>query len=302
MPVDIAVNITDEQYLGVYMGKHKHEKDVEEVIKRAQEDSVKMVFLGTSLGTSIESMVLAESYTQYATIGIHPGSAEKASEEDIRCIEDILRENSIEKYKNLIRSEYIPKKEIKNPIETLIAIGEVGLDYYRDYSCKSKQREVFSRMMDLSSISSLPYLFHYRECQRDFLEITDGYSVNGVVHSFTGSVEEMKILVKKGYYIGINGASIRENTHTHVIEEIPEDRILLETDAPWCSIRKSSEYYKYTNDRLKPGKAWKKENGRKGRNEPVNLHQVIDIVAHIKNMTQDELIVQTDKNFYELFK
>ncbi|KAI5191521.1 TatD DNase family protein [Nematocida minor] len=304
MPYDIAVNITDGQYLGEYHQKSKHPCDIHSVINRAVEKNIQMVFLGTSVNSSIESVALGNEYGQYAAIGIHPGSAGGTTEEDVQKITDILEDQNIEKSRSRIRGEIlkIVGDKALESIKSVIAIGEIGLDYYREYSPKEKQREVFSSILKKTAKYKIPYIFHYRDCEDDFFEIVREYEVEGVVHSFTGTIEEMHRLVGKGYYIGINGASIRENETTGVIEKIPDDRLLIETDAPWCTIRKTSKYSELVGNYLKTSKRWKEGEGVKGRNEPVNLLEVIDVVAGIRNISKEELVEKTDSNFKKLFK
>ncbi|KAI5179601.1 TatD DNase family protein [Nematocida sp. AWRm80] len=308
MPTDIAVNITDSQYLGEYNGRKKHQMDMPAVISRGISNNIKMVFLSISLSTAVESIFLAQKYHQYSTIGIHPNSPLEGYIEEIESIKDILQRRSIERYKSLIRPEILTihsEREDKTVWDTsiLIAIGECGLDYHRDHNQPKLQKQVFQAQLELSRIVNLPYIFHYRECSRDFLEITSEYKVQGVVHSFTGTPEEMKDLIRQGYYIGVNGASIRENITTQTIEEIPLNRLLIETDSPWCTIRNSSPYHKYTKNYLQETKRFSSfESGVKGRNEPANLQQVIDIVAKIKNTTAESIIQQTETNFQSLFQ
>ncbi|OAG29960.1 TatD DNase family protein [Nematocida displodere] len=309
MPYDIAVNITDAQYSGEYYQKKKHPLDIPSVMTRAKAAGVHMLFLGLSLQSSIESIYLSNVFKEHASIGVHPGSTLQCTDGDVEQIADILQKKSISKYRSLIREEIrelsegatLEDREAGLYAAAPIAIGEVGLDYFREYSTKSQQKKVFRQMMDLSLGSSLPYIFHYRECERDFLEITSDYSVSGVVHSFTGMPEEMHALIRKNYYIGINGASIRENELTSVIEELPLEKLLVETDSPYCAIKKTSQYYPYTKEYLPQTKSWTPATGVKGRNEPANLFQVLDVISEIKNIPKNELINITNKNWSSLF-
>lgn len=304
MPYDIAVNITDCQYLGEYNKEKKHQCDIDSVIKRGKVSQVKMVFLGTSLSNSVESIALGNEYEEYSVIGIHPGSTEESTEEDIQQIKTILNTKSISAQKDRIRKDILSlvSNESLNNTKSIIGIGEIGLDYYRTYSSKERQKEVFTKLLEETVGYNLPYIFHYRECQEDFFRIISKYNVQGVIHSYTGSAEEMKQLVSKGFYIGINGASIRENEKTRIIEEVPLDRLLLETDAPWCSIRKTSNYSSAVGAYLKVNKKWVENEGVKGRNEPVNLFEVIDVICYIRSISAVQLIEITDKNFKKLFK
>lgn len=303
MPYDIAVNITDRQYLGEYHGNKKHPCDIPGVIERAASMGIGMVFLGTSVRSSVESAMLARAYGQYAAVGIHPGSAADATESDIQAIEEIVHSRDLSGYKETVGEEIrsIMQSRPLDKAARIIAVGEIGLDYYRDYAPKEKQKEVFRAILEKTSACGMPYILHYRDCEEDFHEIVSRHSIRGVVHSYTGTRREMERLVEKGYYIGINGASIRENESTQVIEHIPSSRLLIETDAPWCTIRKTSKYAGYIGKYLEVDKKWKQGKGVKGRNEPANLLEVVDAVAGIRNTTKEEVVNTTDKNFHMLF-
>lgn len=303
MPYDIAVNITDDQYFGKYHRSKKHPCDIPGVIERATLCGISMIFLGVSVSSSVESVMLANKYLQYASVGIHPGSAESATRADIQAIKEILLGNGSHMHKQTAREEILciaPPASLCT--DRIIAIGEIGLDYFRDYASKEKQKEVFQAILEETAGCSMPYILHYRDCEEDFHEIVSRHQIEGVVHSYTGTQREMERLLKKGYYIGVNGASIRENEKTHVIEQIPSDRLLLETDAPWCSIRNTSKYAPIVGKYLAVNKRWKEGEGVKGRNEPVNLLEVIDAVAEIRNMSKEEIVQITDANFHRLFR
>ncbi|KAI5188480.1 TatD DNase family protein [Nematocida sp. AWRm77] len=301
MVYDIAVNITDRQYTRT----EKRPNDIPSVIERAQREGVRMVFLGTTYQSSVESAAIAEAFGELATVGVHPLSSQTCTEEEIQSLQEIVRTQSIAGKAGSARQEIRellgmrPSLAPQGP--AIVGIGEVGLDYYRGAGFKEAQKRVFRSMLEMSRENTkLPFFFHYRDCQRDFLDVVDEYSVRGVVHSFTSSPEEMHVLVKKGYYIGINGLSINENHALSVIEEVPLDRLLLETDAPYCAVKRSTEYFKHAGSYLAQKRSWSADAGIKGRNEPVNLLQVVDIVAHIKNVSKEELVSITNKNFHTL--
>jgi len=304
MPYDIAVNITDAQYLGEYQGSEKHPCDIEHVVARAKAKEVKMVFLGTSFQSSVESAALAEAFGEYAVVGVHPLSSKECTAEDAAAIEEIAKQRTATGHESSIRQKVqavIERTERKHK-KRVIGVGEIGLDYYRGKESKSEQKKVFQTMLEIARKHALPCVFHYRECEEDFLDIAAEYrDVRGVVHSFTGSAEEMKQLVKMGYYIGINGLSIKESESTAVIEELPLERILVETDAPYCSLKKSSRYYESAGEYVAQRRKWSAEAGIRGRNEPANLHHVLDVVAEIKKIRKEDLAEITDKNFESLF-
>lgn len=126
----------------------------------------------------------------------------------------------------------------------VVAIGECGLDYDRLHFCKADvQKKYFERQLDLVVKYKLPLFLHCRNSfddfydiiQRNLAKITNG----GVVHSFDGTIEEAKKLIEIGFYIGLNGCSLKTEDQLKVVAQIPNERILIETDCPWCGIRPS---------------------------------------------------------------
>jgi TatD DNase family protein len=138
----------------------------------------------------------------------------------------------------------------------LAAMGEFGLDYDRLHYCsKSLQLHSFAAQLDVAASldPQLPLFLHSRAAHADFVALLksafgDGLEKlqrGGVVHSFTGTVEEMRELVGLGLHIGINGCSLKTVENCDVVREIPLDKLMLETDGPWCEVRPSHEGYKY---------------------------------------------------------
>lgn len=169
-------------------------------------------------------------------------------------------ENLIGKYKN-----------------KLVAIGECGLDYDRlNYSSKEEQLETFPVHFDLAEKYGLPLYLHNRNTAGDFCDLVrknrDKFG-EGVVHSFTDGIEELKDCLDLGLYIGVNGCSLKTEENIKVVKEIPLDRIMLETDCPYCEIRKSHAGYKYVKTHFEKKKKEKKlpESICKDRNEPISM-------------------------------
>lgn len=128
--------------------------------------------------------------------------------------------------------------------EKIVAIGECGLDYDRLHFCEADvQRKYFERQLDLVEKYGLPLFLHCRNSFDDFYEIlkrnltkiTNG----GVVHSFDGTFDEAEKFIELGFFIGINGCSLKTDEQLKVVAQIPNERILVETDCPWCAIRPS---------------------------------------------------------------
>lgn len=128
--------------------------------------------------------------------------------------------------------------------DKIVAIGECGLDYDRLHFCKADiQRIYFERQLDLVTKYKLPLFLHCRNSFDDFYEIIqrnlEKITNGGVVHSFDGTIEQALKLIDLGFYIGINGCSLKTDEQLNVVAKIPNDRILIETDCPWCAIRPS---------------------------------------------------------------
>ena len=170
-------------------------------------------------------------------LGIHPENA------------DEFKENTLDEIKEYIRNN-----------NKIVAIGEIGLDYYWDENPpKDVQKEVFRKQMKLAEELQLPVVIHDREAHQDTLEIIKEYpSVTGVVHCFSGSVEFAKECIKLGYYIGFTGVVTFKNAKKIIqgAKEIPIDRILVETDCPYMSPepnrgkRNRSDYIEYIINKI----------------------------------------------------
>ncbi|ODV95466.1 hypothetical protein PACTADRAFT_34032 [Pachysolen tannophilus NRRL Y-2460] len=243
---DIAVNLTDRMFHGEYNDKNYHSSDLEDVLERARLVNVsKILITGSSLSESRAALNIASdpNYHRflYSTVGVHPCSVTEfetaggSSEMVLNRLKKLAQEG---KLKNIVK-----------------AFGEIGLDYDRlNYAPKSLQKEFFEKQLIVASELELPLFLHMRNACDDFLEIitpfyhgtrADGKKLTkkGVVHSFTGTVEELTKLLELDFYIGINGCSLKTEENLANIPKIPLNRLLIETDAPWCEIRKSHACY-----------------------------------------------------------
>lgn len=212
---------------------------------------------GTDIKTSEFSINLARRYDGfYAAVGLHP---------------ECLDENSIsdlDKIRELAKSEKV------------VAIGEIGLDYYYDIP-KDLQKTIFAKQLELAAELDMPVNIHDREAHGDTLDMLKKYKPKGIVHCFSGSVEMAKEIVKLGMYIGIGGVVTFKNARktVEVVENIPLERIVLETDCPYLSPvpfrgkRNDSSMIKYTAQRI----------------------------AEIKNKTEEEILTITRKNAADVY-
>ncbi|CCE79433.1 Piso0_001495 [Millerozyma farinosa CBS 7064] len=255
---DIGVNFSDSMFQGCYNGSTtpKHPPDIDKVIKRAQYFNVKeMLVTASSIQESEEHFALCEKYEGelYSTVGVHPCSVSnefyqknEANESTDTLIPNI--EEKLEKLKLLTVKGH--------EMGYVKAFGEIGLDYDRlHYSSKKQQVEMFTKQLEiLASLKplKLPLFLHMRNACDDFLSILQPFlergdieKGNGVIHSFTGTKEEYDELSQIGFYFGINGCSLKSEENLEVAAMIPDDKLMIETDAPWCEIRKSHASYKY---------------------------------------------------------
>ncbi len=173
-----------------------------------------IVNCGCDLRSSLTTLSLAERFDfVYAAIGVHAHEAEEATESEL------------EKIKELYKSKKV------------VAVGEIGLDYHYDFSPREKQLEIFEYQLLVANELDLPVIVHDREAHEDTMNLLKKHRPKGVVHCFSGSAEMAKEIVKLGMYIGIGGAVTFKNAKkpVEVVEYLPLDRLLLETDAPYMT-------------------------------------------------------------------
>jgi TatD DNase family protein len=233
----------------------------------------------------------------YCTVGVHPCSAQQF-ESHAGGAEKLLEE----------LSDLACKAKEEGQC---VAFGETGLDYDRLSLCpKSTQLEFFAKQLAIAVQVQLPLFLHSRAAHPDFIrllrEYQDRLPKRGVVHSFTGTREEMKELVEEGWYIGVNGCSLKTQENLEVVKEVPLERIMLETDGPWCEVRASHKGTKYLSDYEEMFKSVKKEKfeeGKliKGRNEPCLIGKVGVVVAGVKGVTLEEVTEGAWRNTVEVF-
>ncbi|KAI3320655.1 hypothetical protein HD806DRAFT_538106 [Xylariaceae sp. AK1471] len=273
--IDIGINLADQIFRGVYRGKAQHPDDLQAVVSRAQEvGCTKLIVTGSDFKSSRQALDIAKEYPGivYTTAGIHPCSSDIFS--TAHAHKD-LKEHTMPS--NPDPEQPVPEEHEPDPEKTegiitglrtliesartthpgaLVAFGEFGLDYDRLHFCSRKiQLHSFAAQLDLVlSLTPQPPLFlHSRAAHGDFVGLLkakfgdrlEKLERGGVVHSFTGTAAEMRELADLGLYIGTNGCSFKTEENCAVVKEIPLDRLMLETDGPWCEIRPTHVGWRY---------------------------------------------------------
>ncbi len=187
-------------------------EDFEETVKDGSLEY--LITVGYNRKTIRNAVNLANTYRHvYCAVGFHPHEANKVSDEDIEWLEEIARES-----------------------RKVVALGEMGLDYCKNYSDREKQKEVFKKQIRLARKLGLPIVVHSRDAEEDTLKILEeerAYEVGGVMHCFTGSYEFMKGCMDMGFYISYSGIITYRNAENlrEVVKRTPTTRILIETDS-----------------------------------------------------------------------
>jgi TatD DNase family protein len=234
--------------IGINLGHDSYHADREAVLARAHAAGVaQLIVTGSSLASTVEAIALARAHPQrlFATAGVHPHHANELSAERLGELRELARAPQV------------------------VAVGECGLDYFRNYSPHAAQQEAFHRQLALAQELGKPLFLHQRDAHADFVAILREHAPawRGVAHCFTGSAEELRSYLALGLAIGITGWICDERRGTHLVELmplIPPERLLLETDGPYLLPRD-----------LKPKPASR-------RNEPAYLAHIAAAVARAR--------------------
>ncbi|KAJ6509375.1 hypothetical protein C8R47DRAFT_1174045 [Mycena vitilis] len=307
--IDIGVNLTDSVFRGTYYGKKKHADDLNAMLERARKAGLKsMIITGTSLKESREAMSLARELGFYCTVGCHPTRSAEFDEFQGG------RDAYLSALDNLVGSNLHGKGRA-------VAIGECGLDYDRlHFASQEVQRRHFRSQLTLAKKYHLPLFLHSRAAHEDFVKILreEGFGEDGgkgvggkggVVHSFTGSAQEATELVSDLYHrrIFINGCSLKTEDNLATARVIRPEKILLETDAPWCSMtggHASKNHLASLTPSLRElyfPPSTKPENftlGKtvKGRNEPCGIGGVAWVIHKLQDVSLETLTEAAFKN------
>ena len=247
----------------------KFDRDRPAVLARAREAGVvAIVTIGVDLPSSQEAVALAEAHEAvYATVGMHPHDAKALDGEVLARLRDL------------------------GGHEKVVAVGEIGLDFYRDLSPRDVQRRAFRAQLAWAARLGKPVVIHDREAHGQIMEVLSGWAVEqggsplegrlGVLHTFSGDLVMAERAIELGFYLSISGPVTYKNARrlAEVVRAVPLERLLVETDSPFLAPHPH----------------------RGKRNEPAYVHLVAERVAEIKGLPLDKVAAATTANAERLF-
>lgn len=254
MLFDTHAHLNDDQF----------DQDREEVIQRAQaEFGVRYILnIGYNKETILSTLRLIEQYDFiYAAVGWHPHDANSCTDADLEWIQSLTQH---------------PK---------VVAIGEIGLDYYRHYAPKERQQAVFRQQIRLARECKLPIIIHNREADADIIQILQeerAEEVGGIMHCFSGDIDKMKQYIACNFFIGLGGIVTFKNAKTvhEVAKQVPLDALVIETDCPYLAPHPF----------------------RGKRNESGYVRFVAEKIAELRDIPIEALAAKTTENAMRLFK
>lgn len=249
MYIDTHCHISKEEY-----------SNIDELITECKLKNVnKIIISGCELNNIEESIEISNKYENiYLSLGYHPSEASKITNIDI---------------------ENLKNKIIQN--KKVVAIGEIGLDYYWSKDNKEEQKKLFNCMLNLAEELNLPVVIHSRDAFQDTYDILKKRNLKGVIHCFSGNLENAKMYISIGYKLGIGGVLTFKNSKLKdVIKFIDLNHIITETDSPYLA----PEPYR--------GK----------QNSPINISIIVQEIAKQKNVDIKEVETKIENNVKELFQ
>ena len=271
-----------------HLNFNSYRNDDDNVIRRSLDNDTWMINIGSQYETSKKAVEIAEKYPEgvYTAVGVHPihlaeGIFKVKLDEEEMAFQTKNENFDYEKYKELAQSKKV------------VAIGEIGLDYYwrpktkrKLEIFKQKQRTVLCQQLKLAKELNLPVIFHCRQAHQDLIELLSAQpEVNpqkAVAHSFVGNLDQLQKYLDFGFYIGFNGIifkSIEGINFEENIRRTPLEKILIETDCPYLTPPPMT-----------------------GRNEPIYVKYVAEKISQIKNLNPEEIAKITTENAKNLFQ
>lgn len=252
MLIDSHAHLDDERF----------DEDRDKIIKDLTKDGISLVINpGADIASSVKAISLSEKYDNiYAAVGVHPHEVEDMDNDTLLVLKSLAQK------------------------EKVVAIGEIGLDYYYDNSPRDLQKKWFREQIRLAKKIKLPIIVHDRDAHKDTFDIIkEEYddTLRGVLHCYSGSLEMAKEYIKMGFYISFAGPVTfkKAKVPKEVAKEIPLENLLVETDSP------------YLTPEPKRGK----------RNEPSNVRYVAAMISQLKSVDFEKVANYTSKNAKELF-
>ena len=234
-------------------------ENAEEIIKQALNNDIHLILNGTDFKSNMEVLELADKYENvHAALGYFYTLADDITNDDIALLDRQLENNNV------------------------VAVGEIGLDYYYTKDNKDRQIELFERMLDLAEKHDLPVIVHSRKAIQDTFDVLKRHEVVGSLHCYQGSAEMARRFLELGFYIGVGGpVTLTNNKKTRkMVKTIDINHMIVETDSP------------YLPPQEKRGEI----------NTPQNIKYVIRKIAEYLEMDEDDIIEITSQNAKKLFK
>lgn len=234
-------------------------ENAEEIIKEAARNDILMILNGTDPSSNKEILELSSQHENvYAALGYLYPFADEMTDEDIALLDNQLSSDKV------------------------IAVGEIGIDYYHTKDNKDKQKELFEKMLNLAQKHDLPVIVHSRKAIQDTFDMLKKHDVVGSLHCYQGSAEMVQEFIKLGFYIGIGGPVTHKNNKKirKMLKRIDIGHMLVETDSPYLS----------------------PEEKRGEKNTSLNLRYITRKIAEELGMKEEDIIEITTKNAKKLFK
>ena len=234
-------------------------ENADEIIKQAAENDIHIILNGTDPLSNREVLELSDKYENvHAALGYFYTFADEITDEDIVLLDGQLKNDNV------------------------VAVGEIGLDYYHTKDNRDSQIVLFEKMLNLAEKHSLPAIVHSRKSMQDTFDILKKHDVVGSMHSYQGSAEMAQEFIKLGFFIGVSGPVTHTNNKKirKMIRKVDIGNILVETDSPYLTPQEKS--------------------GEK--NTPLNLKYIIGKIAEELDMSEEEVMKITSHNARELFK
>ena len=244
MLIDSHLHLVNEDY------------NIDKVIKRANDNGVKyLIVSGSDRVDNFLNIELLSNYDNiFFSVGFHPDCAGKVGDEDFSRLEKLILNKKV------------------------VAIGEIGLDYFHDKSNKDSQKELFVRQLEIAEKYDLPVVIHTRDAFLDTYNILKEHNVRGVIHCFSGSLEVALKYIDLGFYLGIGGVVTFKNSNLkEVVKQIRLDNVIFETDSPYLSPFRGK------------------------KNEPCNVKVICDYVADLLGFSFEKVANITTSNAMRLF-